>query len=228
VGDVTRRVLWIVVAILLAVNVYYIRQLSHENSDTASHVGGEGAAGSSAAVPTKRAPTKAPVTKAPATTPPATKTAATKTPATKAPATRTPATTAAATTAAATTAAATTAPATRTPATTAPASETPASAPHVSTTPSRHDIQLDDTFYFARPFEAVQVAGTYLGPGQGAKIQVQLNDGHRWVPFPLPATTDRAGQFTAHLEWGAIGRYRLRVVDPRTKTSSPVATLYIS
>jgi cytoskeletal protein RodZ len=210
VGDATRRVLWIVVAVLLAVNVYYIRQLSRENSDTASHVRGEVAARSSAAVPTKRSPTKAPTTKTPAAKPAATKAPASTTPATTTPATTTPATT------------------TPAPATTAPTSTAPTSDPHVSTTPARHDIQLDDTFYFARPFEAVQVAGTYLGPGQGAKIQVQLNDGHRWVPFPLPATTDRAGQFTAHVEWGAVGRYRLRVVDPRTKTSSTVATLYIS
>ena len=99
--------------------------------------------------------------------------------------------------------------------------------PGAGTTSSRYQIQLTDTSYFARPFEAVQVSGTYRGTGRRTRLQLQLHDGRRWVPFPLPATTDRAGRFTAHLEWGAVGRYRLRVVDPRTRSVSPVATLLI-
>ena len=99
--------------------------------------------------------------------------------------------------------------------------------PGASPTSSRHQIQLTETSYFARPFEAVQVVGTYRGTGQRTRLRLQLHDGRRWVPFPLPATTDRAGRFTAHLEWGAVGRYRLRVVDPRTRSVSPVATLLI-
>lgn len=98
---------------------------------------------------------------------------------------------------------------------------------NASTTSSRHQIELTDTSYFARPFEAVQVSGTYRGTGQRTRLRLQLQDGRKWVSFPLPATTDRAGRFTAHLEWGAVGRYRLRVVDPRTRSVSRVATLLI-
>ena len=99
--------------------------------------------------------------------------------------------------------------------------------PGAGTTSSRHQIQLTDTSYFARPFEAVQVSGTYRGTGQRTRLRLQLQDGREWITFPLPATTDRAGRFTAHLEWGAVGRYRLRVVDPRTRSVSRVATLLI-
>ncbi len=99
--------------------------------------------------------------------------------------------------------------------------------PGAGTTSSRHRIQLTHTSYFARPFEAVQVSGTYRGTGQRTRLRLQLQDGREWISFPLPATTDRAGRFTAHLEWGAVGRYRLRVVDPRTRSVSRVATLLI-
>ena len=99
--------------------------------------------------------------------------------------------------------------------------------PRGGTTSSRRAIELSDTYYVARPFEAVQVPGTYRGAARGTELQLQLHDGQRWVLFPLPATTDRAGQFTAHVEWGVSGRFRVRAVDPRTRSQSPVATLLI-
>jgi len=104
----------------------------------------------------------------------------------------------------------------------------PTSRDHGISAPSRPAIQLNESAYFARPFEMVRVRGRYPRSDFGTKLQVQLRHDHRWMSFPLVATTDRAGRFTAHVEWGASGRYRLRVVDAQRNTVSPVAILHVS
>jgi hypothetical protein len=48
------------------------------------------------------------------------------------------------------------------------------------------------------------------------------------VNFPLPVTTDSAGHFSAYVELGRPGMHWLRVVEPGTKTVSPVVLLAIS
>ena len=45
-------------------------------------------------------------------------------------------------------------------------------------------------------------------------LRVQRWEGGRWLDFPLPAVTDQAGQFTAYVELGGPGRYRLRCSIP--------------
>ena len=47
------------------------------------------------------------------------------------------------------------------------------------------------------------------------------------VPFPLPAKTDQSGQFTAYVELGQPGRYRLRVLDPDSGMTSKPSALVI-
>jgi hypothetical protein len=49
----------------------------------------------------------------------------------------------------------------------------------------------------------------------------------RWHAFPLPAKTDQSGQFTAYVELGQPGRYRLRVLDPDSRVTSKPSVLEI-
>ena len=45
--------------------------------------------------------------------------------------------------------------------------------------------------------------------------------------FPLPTKTDQSGQFTAYVEFGQPGRYRLRVLDPDSGVTSKPFVLVI-
>ena len=47
------------------------------------------------------------------------------------------------------------------------------------------------------------------------------------MAFPMPAKTDESGQFTAFVELGQPGRYRLRVVDPDSGVTSKPFVLVI-
>ena len=49
---------------------------------------------------------------------------------------------------------------------------------------------------------------------------VAMLGGRKWLAFPLPTKTDRSGQFTAYVEFGQPGRYRLRLLDPDTGVMS--------
>ena len=71
-------------------------------------------------------------------------------------------------------------------------------------------VQLPDP---ARPFETVQIQGTYPGEGD-IFLRVQRWENGKWLDFPLPTKTDKSGRFTAYVELGQPGRYRLRVLDP--------------
>jgi hypothetical protein len=88
-------------------------------------------------------------------------------------------------------------------------------------------IQLEDLAESARPFQTVRIEGTYRG-GPDTLLQVQRWEGGEWLAFPLPAKTDQAGQFTAYVEFGQPGRYRLRLLDPDSGVTSKTFVLVIT
>jgi len=75
-------------------------------------------------------------------------------------------------------------------------------------------IVLSRKAYVARPFEGVRVAGAWKAPRPVARraVRVEVQHGASWSRFPLPAVTDATGRFTAFVNLGARGRYRLRVL----------------
>jgi hypothetical protein len=88
-------------------------------------------------------------------------------------------------------------------------------------------IQLEDLPESAGPFETVRVQGTYRG-GADTFLRVQRWEGGRWLAFPLPTKTDQSGRFTAYVELGQPGRYRLRVLDPDSGVTSKTFVLAIT
>ena len=74
-------------------------------------------------------------------------------------------------------------------------------------------VQLEDLPDPARPFETVQIQGTYPGEGD-TFLRVQRWENGKWLDFQLPTKTNKSGRFTAYVELGQPGRYRLRVLDP--------------
>ena len=83
---------------------------------------------------------------------------------------------------------------------------------------------MEDSADSAKPFQTVPIRGTHRG-GADTFLRVERWAGGKWVPFPLPAKTDQSGQFTAYVELGQPGRYRLRVLDPDSGvTSKPLAS----
>jgi hypothetical protein len=88
-------------------------------------------------------------------------------------------------------------------------------------------IQLEDLADSARSFQTVRIEGTYRH-GPNTFVQVQRWEGGQWLAFPLPAKTDNSGRFTAFVEFGQPGRYRLRVVDPDTGVTSNPFVLVIT
>jgi len=87
-------------------------------------------------------------------------------------------------------------------------------------------IQLEDLPDRARPFETVRIQGTYPEEGD-TFLRVQRLEGGKWLDFPLPTKTDPSGQFTAFIELGQPGRYRLRVLDPDSGVASKPFVLVI-
>jgi hypothetical protein len=87
-------------------------------------------------------------------------------------------------------------------------------------------IQLADLPGSASPFETVRIQGTYPGEGD-TFLRVQRLEGGKWLDFPLPTKTDSSGQFTAFIELGQPGRYRLRVLDPDSSVASKTFVLVI-
>jgi hypothetical protein len=88
-------------------------------------------------------------------------------------------------------------------------------------------IQLENLADSARPFQTVRIEGTYRG-GPDTFLRVQRWEGGKWLAFPLPAKTDRWGQFTTFVEFGQPGRYRLRVLDPDSGVTSKTFVLVIA
>ena len=87
-------------------------------------------------------------------------------------------------------------------------------------------IQLKGSTDSAKPFQTVPLSGTYLG-GADTFLEVQRWEGGKWVTSPLPTKTDESGQFTAYVELGQPGRYRIRVLDPGTGVKSEPSELVI-
>ena len=87
-------------------------------------------------------------------------------------------------------------------------------------------IQLENPADAAKPFQTVEIQGTYRG-GADTSLRVQRWEGGQWLDFPLPTVTDQAGQFTAYVELGGPGRYRLRLLDPNSGVTSTPSELVI-
>ena len=104
--------------------------------------------------------------------------------------------------------------------------EPPASAPR-SGSAEREAIQVKDVAASARPFETVRIRGSYRD-GADTLLRVQRWEDGKWLAFPLPAKTDKSGQFTAYVELGQPGRYRLRLLDPSTGLTSKPFVLVIN
>jgi hypothetical protein len=88
-------------------------------------------------------------------------------------------------------------------------------------------VRLGDVADSARPFQTVRIDGTYRR-GPNTFMRVQRWEGGKWLDFPLPTKTDQSGQFTAYVELGQPGRYRLRVVDPDSGVTSKPFVLVIN
>jgi hypothetical protein len=87
-------------------------------------------------------------------------------------------------------------------------------------------IQLENPADAAKPFQTVEIQGTYRG-GADTSLRVQRWEGGQWLDFPLPTKTDQTGQFTAHVDLGGPGRYRLRLLDPNSGVTSTPSELVI-
>ena len=71
----------------------------------------------------------------------------------------------------------------------------------------------------AEPFQTARISGTYRG-GADMFLRLQRWEAGRWLAFPLPTKTDKAGRFTSYVEFGRPGRYRLRMLDPDSGVTS--------
>ncbi len=87
-------------------------------------------------------------------------------------------------------------------------------------------IQTSSLFYFGAPLETIHIPGTYHGVNAATELRLQLRRPEGWTAFPLPVVTHPSGEFRAYVELGA-GRYRLRVMDPRTGERSANITLLV-
>ena len=77
-------------------------------------------------------------------------------------------------------------------------------------------IQLEDPADAAKPFQTVQIQGTYRG-GADTSLRVQRWEGGQWLAFPLPTKTDQSGQFTAYVELGQAGSLPASRAGPRLR-----------
>jgi len=104
-------------------------------------------------------------------------------------------------------------------------SDPPASAPR-SGSAEGEAIQVEEVVSSARPFETVRIRGTYRG-GAETFLRVERWEDGKWLAFPVPTKTDQSGRFTAYVEFGQPGRYRLRVLDPGSGVTSKPFVLVI-
>jgi hypothetical protein len=120
------------------------------------------------------------------------------------------------------------APSSSTPSSNALSSDVASPSPRL-TAPGRKPLRIELTAasYVGARSETVPINGIAHGTHTATTLRVQHRQGGRWVAFPLPATTDATGRFTAYVDLGAPGTYDLRVVDPRTGRTSDVVTLVI-
>jgi hypothetical protein len=92
--------------------------------------------------------------------------------------------------------------------------------------PQKETIQLEDVAPSARPFETVQIQGTYRG-GAGTFLRLQRWEGGNWLDFPLSTKIDQSGRFTTYVEIGQPGRHQLRVRDPASRVTSKAFVVVI-
>lgn len=104
---------------------------------------------------------------------------------------------------------------------------TPTSVERPGTPQPVRRIEVTSRHYFGRPFKTVSITGVDHGAGAARTLRVEHREQDRWTRFPIPASTRDSGRFTAYVEMGAPGSYRLRIVDVRTNEASPVITLDI-
>jgi serine/threonine protein kinase len=107
-----------------------------------------------------------------------------------------------------------------------PATITSSATPGPQSSSAGRVIQLENAADAAKPFQTVEIQGTYRG-GADTSLRVQRWEGGQWLDFPLPTVTDQAGQFTAYVELGQPGRYRLRLLDPNSGVTSAPSELVI-
>ncbi len=105
-----------------------------------------------------------------------------------------------------------------------PGSESP---PPEGSDHQRRRVEVTSDAVSGAAFETVPIRGVLHGARENATLRVQHQQRGRWTSFPLPTTTDSKGRFTAYVEIGAPGKYRLRVLDPRTGSTSPVVLLTV-
>jgi hypothetical protein len=91
---------------------------------------------------------------------------------------------------------------------------------------SEPTIQVEDFPDSAKPFQTVRIEGTYRS-GPDRFLQVQRWEGGEWLAFPYPAKTNKSGHFTAFVEPGQPGRYRIRLLDPDSGAMSKTFVLVI-
>src|SRR5829696_4782438 len=107
------------------------------------------------------------------------------------------------------------------------ASRTPGAAGSTGSGSAGATIQLENPPDSGNAFEIVRIRGTYPG-GPDTFLQVQRREAGKWLSFPmLPTKTDQSGQFTAYVELGPPGRYRLRLLDPESGAKSKSFVLVI-
>jgi hypothetical protein len=58
-------------------------------------------------------------------------------------------------------------------------------------------------------------------------LRVERWEDGKWLAFPVPTKTDQSGRFTAYVEFGLPGRYRLRMLDPSSGLRSKPFVLVI-
>ena len=95
-----------------------------------------------------------------------------------------------------------------------------------SGSPEAKTIQFANSVGSAKPYQPVRIQGTYRG-GPNTFLRVQRWEEGVWLAFPVPTMTDRSGQFTAHVEFGVPGRYRLRILDPDSGVKSEPFVLVV-
>jgi hypothetical protein len=86
-------------------------------------------------------------------------------------------------------------------------------------------IELNSA-HAAKPLQTIRIQGTYRG-GADTFLRLERWEAGRWLAFPLLTKTDQSGQFTAYVELGEPGHYRLRMLDPDSGVTSKPSVLVI-
>jgi hypothetical protein len=104
---------------------------------------------------------------------------------------------------------------------------TPAARDNSGTTGSAEQATIElDSAHAAKPLQTIRIQGTYRG-GADTFLRMERWEGGKWLAFPLLTKTDQSGQFTAYVELGQPGRYRLRMLDPDSGVTSKPSVLVI-